>query len=179
MKKLKTTIKEFLNEQEDAFELSVKEEQPDLTKHSEIKKLFHSYENPYGRPEYDDEEPTMTSLGGLEESLEMIGNGEITQKDDDRLMYEELFNDDSMILIVHAKFTTSHYGGKKGYVYEIDLYRNNPRTEQIGGGYGASGIMSVKHTNLLGYYNPDDVFTNVQTISKVCHDIKEYAIENL
>jgi hypothetical protein len=130
MKKLKTTIKEFLNEQEDAFEFPVKEEQPDLTKHSEIKRLFHSYENPHIRPEYDDEESIMTSLEGLQESLEMIGNGEITQRGENHLMYEEVLNDGSMILVVHGRFTTSPYGGMKGYVYEIGLYRNDPRTQQ-------------------------------------------------
>ena len=66
----------------------------------------------------------------------------------------------------------------KGYKYSLGVYRNNPRTRQIGGGYGASGIMSIEHTRLLSYDDYDIVHHNRNIISKVCNDIKKYAVEN-
>jgi recombinational DNA repair ATPase RecF len=71
----------------------------------------------------------------------------------------------------------SPYGGMEGYKYSIAVYRNNPRIQQIGGGYGSSGIMSIEHTILLGYDDYDRVHHNRNIISKVCSDIKKYVLQ--
>ncbi len=170
---IKTTIREFLNE-------SV-----DLTKDFVIRNLFRKYEEQYG-PEYNEDNWIKFHYGSerkggvnaLKESLELIGDGEITDKGDKRLMYKEMLKNDTLILVVHASLTKSPYGGMDGYRYEIGVYRNDPRTQQIGGGYGASGIMSIEHTRLISYDDYDIVHYNRNLISKVCEDIKKYVVEN-
>jgi hypothetical protein len=125
------------------------------------------------------------SLKGLRESLELIGDGEITVKEYDKnhLMYKEMINNNSEILVIHARFDDSPYGGDYGYVYEIGIYNNDPRTEQLGGGYDASGTVSIKHTQLFAYSDYDKVHFNKQIISKVIDYIykkrenKDYKIE--
>lgn len=147
-----------------------------------ISSVFRKYVNEFG-DEFSDEDWIKRKnelLIGLRESLELIGDGEIIEKpkydyDGDRLMYKELFNDDKLILVVHAAFEKHPYGGKL-YRYEIGIYRNNPRTKQIGGGYGASGIMSIEHTNLLG--SIDNYCRNKNVISSTCLDVKRFSIEN-
>jgi hypothetical protein len=119
-----------------------------------------------------------TSVNGLRESLEKIGSGEISEKSHydyigDRLMYKEMLNNNTLILIVHAAYDTTPYGKTVyGYRYEIGLYRNNPRSVQYGGGYGASGIVEIQHTILLGYTDYDIIHMNENIISKVCNFIK-------
>lgn len=120
-------------------------------------------------------------LKGLNHSLELVGSGEIEVKSEydyvgDRLMYKELFKDDTLILVIHAAFTKHPYGGGKLYRYEIGVYRNNPRTQQIGGGYGASGIMSIAHTNMVS--SIDNYCSNQNVISATCIEIKKYSEEN-
>ena len=61
--------------------------------------------------------------------------------------------------------------------YEIGVYVNNPTTSQIGGGYGASGITTIKHTQLLG--SSENYCRNKRVISKLCKFIKKYVEENL
>jgi hypothetical protein len=170
---IKTTTKEFLNE-------SV-----DLTQYSTIRNLFRKEEEQY-EPEYDEDNWVEFHYGSerkggvnaLKESLELIGNGEITDKGDKELMYKEMLKNDTLILVVHASLKKPPYGGMEGYKYSIGVYRNNPRTQQIGGGYGTSGIMSIEHTRLLSYDDYDIVHYNRNLISKVCEDIKKYAVEN-
>ena len=120
-----------------------------------------------------------TSTKGLRKSLELIGDGEIIEKSEydykgDRLMYKEYSADNSKILVVHGAYSKSPYGGPIGYRYEIGVYANNPRTTQIGGGYGASGIMGVEHTKLFTYGDQENVYFNENLISKVCEIIKHY-----
>jgi len=118
------------------------------------------------------------STKGLRRSLEKIGNGEITEKSSydykgDRLMYKEMLNNDSLILVVHAAFTGTPYDKfDLGYNYDIGLYRNNPRSVQYGGGYGTSGIIEIQHTQLLGYSDYDINHENENIISEVCDYIK-------
>ena len=170
---IKTTLREFLNE-------SV-----DLTKDFAIGNLFRKYEEQY-EPEYNEDNWIKFHYGSerkggvnaLKNSLELIGDGEITDKGDKRLMYKEMLKNDTLILVVHASLKKPPYGGMEGYKYSIGIYRNNPRTQQIGGGYGASGIMSIEHTRLLSYDDYDIVHYNRNLISKVCEDIKKYAVEN-
>jgi len=148
-----------------------------------IEYLFRKYSN-----QLDDEFTNEDWVGrkdelihGLRKSLEMVGDGEITEKDSydvdgDRLMYVEKFRSDSLILVIHAAFERQPYGGGKMYRYEVSVYKNNPRSEQIGGGYGASGIVTIKHTCLMS--SIDNYTRNKLVLSKVCSDIKQYAEQN-
>ena len=175
---IKTTIREFLNEQLIYEEL-------DLSKDYAILNLFYKYEKQY-EDEYNEDNWVKFHYGSegkggvkaLKESLELIGDGEIIDKGDKHFMYKEMLKDNSLILVVHGRLEKSPYGGMEGYKYSLGVYRNNPRTQQIGGGYGASGIMSIEHTRLLSYDDYDIVHHNRNIISKVCSDIKKYAVEN-
>jgi len=167
---IKTTIGEFLNEN------------IDLSKDFAIGNLFRKYEKQY-EPEYNEDNwikfhYSSEGINALKESLELIGNGEIIDKGDEDLMYKEMLKNDTLILVVHASFKKPPYGGMAGYKYSIGVYRNDPRRQQIGGGYGASGIMSIEHTRLLFYDDYDIVHYNRNLISKVCENVKEYALEN-
>lgn len=159
-------------------------ENMDLSKDFAIRNLFKKYEDQY-EPEYNEENWIKYHYGSegngvktLKESLELIGDGEITDKGDKHFMYKEMLKNDSLILVVHGRLEKSPYGGMDGYKYSLGVYRNDPRTQQIGGGYGASGIMSIEHTILLSYDDYDTVHHNRNIISKVCEDIKKYAVEN-
>ena len=171
-------FQEFVNEQQINEDL-------DLSKDYAIRNLFSNYEEQY-EDEYNEDNWIKYHYGSehkggvyaLKESLELIGDGEITDKGDKRFMYKEMLKNDSLILVVHASLKKSPYGGMEGYKYSLGVYRNNPRTQQIGGGYGASGIMSIVHTRLLSYDDYDIVHHNRNIISKVCDDIKKYAVEN-
>jgi hypothetical protein len=124
------------------------------------------------------------STKGLRRSLEKIGDGEITEKSSydykgDRLMYKEMLNNDSLILVVHGAFKGTPYDKfDYGYKYDIGLYRNNPRSVQYGGGYGASGIIEIQHTQLLGYSDYDINHKNENIISEVCNYIKSELVIN-
>lgn len=150
-----------------------------------IRNLFRKYEKQH-QAEFDDDNWIKFHYGSegkgginaVKESLRLIGCGEITDKGNDSFMYKELFKDDSLILVVHASLKASPYGGAKGYKYSFGIYRNNPRTQQIGGGYGTSGIVKIVHTKLLSYDDYDLVHYNRILISKVCDDIKKYALNN-
>ena len=113
------------------------------------------------------------SKEGLKQSLEKIGNGEVIEKGTygENFMYKEMLNDDSIIFIVHGNISRPIL--TKGYSYEIGLYKNDPRTTQIGGGYGSSGIMSIRHTRIFHYYDANVIFQNEDIISKVCKEILE------
>jgi hypothetical protein len=160
-------------------------ENMDLSKDFAIVNLFRKYEREY-KPEYDEDNWIKfhygkEGLGGvkaLKESLELIGDGEIIDKGDKRMMYKEMLKNDTLILVVHASLKKPPYGGMEGYKYSIGVYRNDPRTQQIGGGYGSPGIMSIEHTTLLSYDDYDIVHYNRNLISKVCEDVKRYALEN-
>lgn len=121
-------------------------------------------------------------LKDLRKSLELIGNGEVIEKDyydypGDRLMYKEYFKDNTRILVIHAAFDKQPYGSTKEFRYEIGIYKNNPTTSQIGGGYGASGMTTINHTQLLG--SSENYCRNKRVISKLCKFIKKYVEENL
>jgi len=124
------------------------------------------------------------STKGLRRSLEKIGDGEITEKSSydykgDRLMYKEMLNNDSLILVVHGAFKGTPFDKfDLGYKYDIGLYRNNPRSVQYGGGYGASGIIEIQHTQLLGYSDYDINHKNENIISEVCNYIKSELVIN-
>jgi len=161
-------------------------ENMDLSKDFAIVNLFRKYEREY-KPEYDEDNWIKfhygkEGLGGvkaLKESLELIGDGEIIDKGDKRMMYKEMLKNDTLILVVHGSLKKPPYGGMEGYQYSIGVYRNDPRTQQIGGGYGSPGIMSIEHTRLLSYDDYDIVHYNRNLISKVCEDVKRYALDNL
>jgi hypothetical protein len=161
-------------------------ENMDLSKDFAIVNLFRKYEREY-KPEYDEDNWIKfhygkEGLGGikaLKESLELIGDGEIIDKGDKRMMYKEMLKNDTLILVVHGSLKKPPYGGMEGYKYSIGVYRNDPRTQQIGGGYGSPGIMSIEHTRLLSYDDYDIVHYNRNLISKVCEDVKRYALDNL
>jgi len=170
---IKTTIREFLNEN------------MDLSKDYAIRNLFYKYEKQY-EDEYNKDNWIEYHYGSerkggvvaLKESLELIGDGEIIDNGNKRFIYKEMLKNDSLILVVHGSLKKSPYGGMEGYKYSLGVYRNNPRVQQIGGGYGASGIMTIEHTKLLSYDDYDIVHHNRNIISKVCDDIKKYALEN-
>jgi len=163
-------------------------ENMDLSKDFAIVNLFRQYEREY-KPEYDEDNWIKfhygkEGLGGvkaLKESLELIGDGEIKyfESDKNHLMYKEMLKNDTLILVVHGSLKKPPYGGMEGYKYSIGVYRNDPRTQQIGGGYGSPGIMSIEHTRLLSYDDYDIVHYNRNLISKVCEDVKRYALDNL
>jgi hypothetical protein len=175
---IKTKLKDFLSEQIVNVDL-------DLSKDYAIQNLFYKYEREY-EDEYNEDNWVKFHYGSerkggvnaLKESLELIGDGEITDKGNKSFMYKEMLKDDSLILVVHGSLQKSTYGGMEGYKYSLGVYRNNPRRQQIGGGYGTSGIMSIEHTRLLSYDDYDIVHHNRNIISKVCNDIKKYAVEN-
>ena len=160
-------------------------ENMDLSKDFAIVNLFRQYEREY-KPEYDEDNWIKfhygkEGLGGvkaLRQSLELIGKGEIIDKGDKRMMYKEMLKNDTLILVVHASLKKPPYHHIVGYKYSIGVYRNDPRTQQIGGGYGSPGIMSIVHTTLLSYDDYDIVHHNRNLISKVCDDVKKYALEN-
>lgn len=141
-----------------------------------IQNLFFSYSYKLGE-DSDWSSDNEYLIKNLRKSLELIGDGEIINKSDDgeQLMYREYLEDDSIIFIVHASI--SKYTGVKTYSYEISVWRNNPRLTQIGGGYGASGISQIKHTNLL---NSVASYTkNRNVVSKVSSDVKKYIKDNI
>lgn len=171
------TISEFLDKKIN--------ENLDLSKDYAIRNLFYKYEKQY-EDEYNEDNWIQFHYGkerkggvkALKESLELIGDGEITYKGDKHFMYKEMLKNDSLILVVHGSLNKPPYGGMDGYKYSLGVYRNSPRTYQIGGGYGASGIIGIEHPILLAYDDYDIVHHNRNIISKVCNDIKKYAIEN-
>jgi hypothetical protein len=150
-----------------------------------IRNLFYKYENEY-KDEYDGDnwvkfhygDDAKGGMNALEESLRLIGDGDISDNGNKSLMYKEMLKGDTLILVVHASLKSSPYDEMHGYKYSFGIYRNNPRTQQIGGGYGASGVMSIEHTRLLCYDDYDIVHHNRNLISKVCGDVKKYALEN-
>ena len=161
-----------------------RDEDLDLSKDFAILNLFRKYEDEY-KDEYNEDNWVKFHYGSgrkggvtLEESLELIGDGEITDNGNKDFMYKEMLKNDSLILVVHASLKKPPYGEMEGYKYSIGVYRNNPRTQQIGGGYGTSGIMSIEHTRLLFHDDYNIVHHNRNLISKVCKDIKKYAVEN-
>lgn len=115
-------------------------------------------------------------IKALKESLELIGNGEITDECQS-IMYKEMLKNNTLILVVHASLKNPPYDSMQGYHYSFGVYRNNPRLQQIGGGYGTSGIVSVEHTRLLFYDDYNIVHHNRNIISKVCNDIKQYSVK--
>lgn len=117
------------------------------------------------------------SKAGLKKSMELIGPGKVEAKDNDNdyFQYTEMMMNNRIIFVVHGRIR--HPVMTYGYGYEIGVYLNDPRTQQIGGGYGASGIMSVEHTRILHYVTAQRVCQNMNIISKVCADIKK-EIEN-
>jgi len=151
----------------------------------EVRNLFRKYEVQCP-PEYNENNWIKYHYGSgrkggivaLKKSVSLIGNGEIIDKHGKRLMYKEFLKYNALILVVHARLEKSPYGGMEGYSYSIGIYRNNPRIKQIGGGYGSSGIVSIEHTALLCYDDCDMVHHNHMIISKVCEDIKRYALDN-
>jgi hypothetical protein len=161
-------------------------EQIELREDFAIRRLIRTYENQY-QDEYDKDnwikfhygDNAIGGMKGLKESLQMIGDGEITETNEKSLMYKEMLKDNTLILVVHASLKSSTYGGMHGYKYSIGVYRNNPRTQQIGGGYGASGITSIERTRLLFHDDYDEVRHNRNIISKVCDDIKNYSIKTI
>lgn len=139
---------------------------------------YDKIENNVRRMMDNDTVKEKVSIKGLRLSLEKIGNGEIIDKEtygkpDVRLMYKEMLNNDSLILVVHGSYTGTKYSNfDYGYEYEIGLYRNDPRTVQYGGGYGTSGMIEIQHTRLLGYADYGINHKNGEIISEVCNYIK-------
>lgn len=156
----------------------------DLSKDFAISNLFYKLEktnlNEYNEDNWINFHYGSKKSGGVDavvKSLQMIGDGEVIDKGNKSFMYKEFLNDCKLILVVHASLKKSPYGGMEGYKYSIGVYRNNPRTQQIGGGYGTSGIMSIEHTRLLSYDDYDIVHHNRNVISLVCEEIKKYSID--
>lgn len=152
----------------------------DLKADFAIRNLFRKYEEKL-TPEFNEDNwiefhRTKGGMKALKKSLSLIGSGEITERYEDHLMYVEYFKSNSLILVVHAKLKHPPYYGTKGYYYEIGVYRNNPRSQQIGGGYGTSGIVTIEHTRLLSHGDYDIVHYNHKVVSKVCADIKQYSL---
>jgi hypothetical protein len=157
---MKTRFKEFLNENINYSNIE-----------DDIQTLFNRYDRELSKEK--------TSVKGLRESLEMIdGDAEITEKSEysfkgDRLIYKEMLSNDTLILVIHAAYTKSTYGREYGYRYEIGLYQNDPSSYQIGGGYGASGIVGINHTKLIIFSDYNGVHYNKEIISKVIDFIKK------
>jgi len=127
---------------------------------------------------YDKQKEAKASIEGLKQSMELIGDGEITEKAHynfygDRLMYKEYSPDKRKFLIVHGAFTRPTYGGNLGYSYEIRVYSNNPKTVQFGGGYGASGIIETQHPTVFSPRGSDNIYRDETLVSKVCAVVKE------
>ena len=163
---IKVTFSEFINEK---FNIS---------------HFFRKIKDEFGDEYIDDNWISIKDdlLKDLRKSLELIGNGEIIEKDyydypGDRLMYKEYFKDNTRILVIHAAFAKHPYGSTKEFRYEIGVYVNKPTTSQIGGGYGASGITTIRHTQLLG--SSENYCRNKRVISNLCKFIKKYVEENL
>ncbi len=145
---------------------------------NEIENLFRKYDQLY-KPEFDQTNHIKFHFGkdgwggmnALRESLELIGSGEIIEKDENSLQYRELLEND-IILFVDAQLTRSPYGGMIGYKYDIGVYKNDPRKHQIGGGYGSPGIDIITRTPIFGYDDYDRIHYNRNIISKICEYIK-------
>jgi hypothetical protein len=126
--------------------------------------------------DYDTFMPTSEEL---RLSLELIGDGTIEETDTygDRYMYKEDLKDTNCFFVVHGTISTPIL--TKGYSYEISFWENKPSISQIGGGYGASGILTKKHPNFfkeeLGGQN--GIFSDHTLISKVCHELIPYLKE--
>ena len=117
---------------------------------------------------YSEMEPKeKCSYEGLNESVSMIGDGEIINKDNGKLMYKENINNDSLILVIHGSYDKSPFGGEKGYNYEIGIYKNDPTKK-----YVDFGNNEIVHTNLIHYYNPDSIWYNKNIISKVVRELR-------
>lgn len=155
----------------------------DLSKDFAIYWLMKDYDKQY-EPEFNKDNwirfhhSSEGGMNAIKESLKLIGDGEITTNGNSKAMYKEMLKDNTLILVVHACLCSTSRGGlMKGYLYEIGVYKNNPKTQHVGGGYGASGITYVDHTRLLSYDDYDIIHYNRNIISKVCEHIKQYAIE--
>lgn len=146
---------------------------------SKIEDLFLKYEKIFPA-EFDDENWNdfhyKTKQGGIDavlESIKLIGDGEIEDLDFDHLRYKEVFNDNKLILVVHAHLSKSYVGGAKGYMYEVSVFENRYTEEQYGGGYGTSGFI-MRTTPLLSHYHDyGHIFRNRNIISNVCKELKE------
>ena len=124
------------------------------------------------------EPETKVSINGLRESVELIGDGEITKKydDDGYLLYKEMLKNDKFILVIHAQLSYCYYTNLKGYTYSVGVYRNKPTLNQYGGGYGASGLLVKEHPTIL-YHGDVNKILNRNVISKVCADVKKYVLD--
>ena len=127
--------------------------------------LFH---NSKYNPEYNE---SATMSGSIKESLELIGNGVITDKMYDHYMYKEMLYDDEYIFVVHGSISSPVM--TRGYHYEIGLYKNLPMEYQIGGGYGASGIVGINHPIVFKYNTDQTVYFDHRLISDVCDKLKK------
>lgn len=116
------------------------------------------------------------------QSLQLIeGEGAITNSldwgysvKDNNYKYVELLNDDALKLIVYADW--SRPITSCGLSYEVGLYRNYYTQHQIGGGYGASGIIVRTSPTIDRYSCGQWLVYNKHTISRVVADIKAYAL---
>jgi hypothetical protein len=129
----------------------------------------------------NDDEYASINGEDLKKSLEMIGDGEIIEKGSygEKFMYKEMLHDNQFIFIVHGDISKPIM--TKGYTYQVTLWENDPRDVQIGGGYGASGIVSKNHTNLFNEVlgGEQQIFTDINLISNVCKDLMPYLEEKM
>jgi len=115
--------------------------------------------------------------GSIKKSLELIGDGEIIDKGYDHYMYKEMLYDNEYIFVVHGSVSTPVI--TEGYSYEIGLYKNIPSNYQIGGGYGASGIVGISHPIVFKYDTYQTVYFDHRLISDVCHKLKKNKLSEL
>lgn len=113
--------------------------------------------------------PDVISEENLVKSLEMIGDGEI-KKHANGYTYKE-FLDDNKLFIVHGRIGRPLF--TRGYSYEIKVLKNSPSTSQVGGGYGTSGLDITTYPKILHYDTGQKVYSRIDTVSKVCNEIKE------
>ena len=129
---------------------------------------------------YNDE-PVKINGEGLRKSLEMVGTGEIIEKGSygEKFMYKEMLHDNEFIFIIHGDISSPIM--TKGYTYQVTLWKNDPRDTQVGGGYGASGILTKRHTNLYSEIlgGEQRIYSDVNFISNVCKDLMPYLEEKM
>ncbi len=121
--------------------------------------LFHKFRG-------TKEVPTRSELL---ESLQMIGGGSVEKRDSDSFKYSEFWEDKEIVVY---GFFAKDQAYERVYGYEIQVYyadEKPTRSPQIGGGYGASGIIFVGRNKLMGAMG--DAYDK-HCISKVVEEVK-------
>lgn len=97
--------------------------------------------------EKENTDEAQPSMEGLIESVKKVKWLKEMWRDESLLKLRSYINNDSLIVTLFARLNRCSLSGER-YKYEVSIHKNDPRTIQIGGGYGASGIILTRCTKV-------------------------------